>query len=391
MEIIDVEKVALEIASKHLLKNTSFRELGHTYYASPSTIHRRLTKWLKEDRFELRDKFAGKISAFISAQENELGELLARKTGIWRARVVRVSGVEEAYKYQSSEKPESVDSIAAQKASDELHRCLGEITAGLILNSLHKNMTIGVASGRGVGFTIEKLGEIVKQTPSWISGYESIRLVSLCGGTHVGIRELEHSRDFDADENIFSLSAILKTPRHNVSFMTGPISTDKINSKTVDVNKIPLDMIIIGAGQLNTQHHYFHDHDSLQLKSMSVPIRRLIEMQVQHHGLLGSIAEIVLRLYPAVNSNLSPDILDIIGETNSNILAVSPERIRNAGEIILVAGGRQKLDVLYGLLTGRYPDAPIDKKNLTLITDAWTAENILQMITNMTESQHNLK
>jgi hypothetical protein len=34
-----------------------------------------------------------------------------------------------------------------------------------------------------------------------------------------------------------------------------------------------------------------------------------------------------------------------------------------------------------GVLTGEYSDAPLDKKNLTLVTDAWTAETVLKKTT----------
>jgi|GEM_PF-634779 len=380
MEIIDLDKSALEIARKHLLQNISYRELGKKYYASPATIHRRLTKWLSEGRFDLHDKLEGKTAAFISAREDELGELLTRKTGIWRARVARISGVEPAYTLQIPEKPDPECLKTVYKASDELHRCLGEIAAELILSGLRKNMNIGVSSGRGVGFTIEKMSEMVKQTPSRASGYESIRLVALCGGAHVGMWEFTNSRDFDADENVFALSMILKTPRRNISYMTGPISMGNKGMQLRTNFKSNLDMAIIGLGQLNTQHQYFRDHDALQLQTVSEPIRKLIEWQTRNPDLLDSVAEIVLRLYPSVNSQLIPEIREIISETNRNVLAINPEKIKNAGETVLIAGGKQKVDALLGLLTGEYPQAPIDKKNLTLVTDAWTAETIIQRI-----------
>ena len=72
------------------------------------------------------------------------------------------------------------------------------------------------------------------------------------------------------------------------------------------------------------------------------------------------------------------EFLETISETNKSVLAIAPEKIRNAGEVILIAGGRQTVNALRGVLTGGYPDAPLDKKNLTLVTDAWTAEEILK-------------
>ncbi len=379
METIDLDSKALEIARAHLLKNVSFRELGKTYYVAPATIHRRLNKWLKEDRFELRDRFAARPSAVIVSRDDELAEALVRQTRIWRARVVRVSGVEPAYTSQYLEKPENPDAQAAYRASDELHRCLGEAAAEHILNNLRKNMTIGISSGRGVGFAIERLGEMVRRTPSWASGYENCRLVSLCGGAHVGMWEYTNTRDFDADENVFSLSAILKVPRANVSYMSGPIAAAP-QGQLAERPKFNLDLTVIGLGQLNTQHHYLRDHYEMQLKAMSGPIHKIIEWQSLDPELQEGIAEIVLRLYPAGDKPLPTEFLDIIRETNSTILAAEPETIKKAGETILIAGGRQKVAALYGVLMGQCPETPLDKKNLTLVTDSWTAETILDRI-----------
>ena len=377
MDIIDLDSMASEIAHKHLLENVSFRELGKMYYAAPSTIQRRLKKWLAEGRFELQDKTAANNDVHVISRDDGLGEELVRRTGIWRARVVRIAGVEAAY----SENTAYGSIAAAYMAADGLHRCLGESAAELMLNSLRRGMTIGISSGRGVGFTIEGLKEIVRRAPSWASGYESIRLVSLCGGAHIGTWEQANSRDFDADENVFALSSLLKIPRQNVSYISGPISMDS-KSHQPEINpKFSLDMAVIGLGQLNTMHHYLRDYSDLQLKEMSEPIRRIIEWQTKNPELRDSVAEIVLRLYPSANKSLPLEFLETIKETNNSVLAITPEKIQNAGEVILVAGGRSIVNALRGVLTGEYPDAPLDKKNLTLVTDAWTAETVLKKTT----------
>jgi DNA-binding transcriptional regulator LsrR (DeoR family) len=389
MNIINLDNLALEIARKHLLKNVSFKDLGQSYYAAPSTIHRRLKKWLDEDRFDIQDKLANRKTAFVTARDDDLGEALARQTGVWRARVVRISGVEQAYTPQYQERPETVNAQAAYKASDDLHRCLGEAAGELILNSLRRNLTIGISSGRGVGFSIEGLGEIVRKTPSWARGYESIRLVSLCGGVHVGKWELSdtNSRDFDADENVFALAGILNIPRNNLSYMTGPISMEARGNQSGTGHNISLDMAVIGLGQLNTQHHYFRDYNELQLKTLSVPIRKIVEWQSRNPELYEGLVEIVLRLYPSGKGALPLEFLETLREVNENILAAAPEKIKNAGEVVLIAGGRQKVDALYGILNGEYPAAPIDKKNLTLVTDSWTAETILQKMSEQRKKQ----
>ncbi|HEX7474676.1 MAG TPA: sugar-binding domain-containing protein, partial [Dehalococcoidales bacterium] len=167
-------------------------------------------------------------------------------------------------------------------------------------------------------------------------------------------------------------------PRNNISYTTGPVSIDpKSNQPMGQVAN--LDMAVIGLGQLNTQHHYLRDHNELQLKAMSEPIRKIISWQAEHPELLDSVAEIVLRLYPVGAKSLSQEFLDIIEETNKTILAAPVEKIKNAGEIVLIAGGRQKLNAIKGILTGKCANAPVDKRNLTLVTDSWTAQTILHL------------
>jgi len=295
LDIIDLDSLASEIARKHLLENVSFRELGKMYFAAPSTIHRRLKKWLADGRFELQDKTAANNDVRVISRDDGLGEELVRRTGIWRARVVRIAGVEAACSENNGEPPVGESAAASFRAADGLHRCLGETAAELMLNSLRRGMTIGISSGRGVGFTIDGLKELIRRAPSWASGYESIRLVSLCGGAHIGTWEHGGSRDFDADENVFALSSLLKIPRQSVSYMSGPIALDAGSSPSETSPKFSLDMAVIGLGQLNIQHHFFRDYNELQLKSMSEPIRRIIDWQSKNPDLRDSVAEIVLR------------------------------------------------------------------------------------------------
>jgi DNA-binding transcriptional regulator LsrR (DeoR family) len=113
---------------------------------------------------------------------------------------------------------------------------------------------------------------------------------------------------------------------------------------------------------------------------MSEPIRNIIEWQSKNPDAENGVAEIVLRLYPTATSRFPAEFLDAIRETNSHVIAVDPERIRGAGEVILIAGGAQKIDALYAVLMDGCPDAPIDKRNLTLVTDSWTAETLLARV-----------
>jgi hypothetical protein len=226
---------------------------------------------------------------------------------------------------------------------------------------------------------VESLAENIRKSPSWVSGYESLSLVSLCGGVHAGKwgQSSSSSRDFDADENIFALAAALKIPRKNITYISGPVlpHTPEQIAKWL---KLSLDVAVIGLGQLNTRHHYYRDIIELKISSPSDPIQTILDWQGKNPALCDGLAEIVMQLYPIAGKQYPPAFLQAIQEVNQTILKVSPSVIKNAAEVILIAGGRQKVEALSGLLRGDYPDAPIDRRNLTLITDAWTAETILK-------------
>lgn len=375
--LMDLNDQALEIARKHLLEGINLRDLAKLYHASPSTLHRRLKGWLGESRFELRDR-SGNGGASILGLDDDLAEALVRKTGIWRARVVRIAGVEPALGELPSADSISPETHEAYQASDELHRGLGQVAGELLLNTLRRNMTIGLSSGRGVGFTVDRVGELLANAPSWGRGFEGIDLVALCGGAHMGLWDLPYVRDFDADQNVFTLSGLLNVRRSHVHYVTGPVAPSDIESRPAPDVKLSLDLAVIGLGQLSPHHPYLRDCSELQLKTMSEPVRRMLQWQATNKDSLECILEIVLKLYPVSREPLPTEFLEAIRHTNDSILTVPAEKIKNAGEVLLVAGGRQKLEAISGLLLGRSQDTPIQKTNLTLITDAWTAKRICE-------------
>lgn len=377
-----LETLALEIATQNLLKGKSLKQLSQTYPYAPSTIHRRLKTWLAADRFELVDKLESSTTEHVIDIDGRLGEMLAKKTKIWRARVARISGVDAAYTHQYLEKPDSPEALKAYRDGDGLHKALGEVAADCLLNSLRRNFTVGLASGRGVGFTILKLAELAQEKPSWVSGYESVHIVSLCGGGHVGTWAIPTILPLDADQNAFALASILQVPKDYVTYMGGWISADRNRPRqNVDL-PYSLDLALVGLGQLNTRHHFFHHYGEVQMGAMVEPLQRIRDWQSKSPELLYRVADIGHRLFPVGEKELPPDFVKAINEINESILAIPPRQMRQAGEVILVSGGAQKAAALCELVTGGCPEAPIDLRNLTLITDAWTASYILSRIEN---------
>lgn len=378
----NLERDALEIARSHLLKGMPFAAIANDKrYTTASTIHRRLKRWLAADRFELTDKQASQSAARVLDVDSQLETRLVEGTKLWQARVVRISGVEDACSEKYLGDPNDRDTQIAYRAGDDLHHALGEVAAEFILGRLQRNSRIAVASGRGVGFTIMKLAELAQRMPARFRGFDSVDLFSLCGGTRVGAWVVSTSRDLDADENVFSLAGILKVPGNQVTYMGGWISKQPSLTPSTAQFQRNLDLALVGLGQLNTHHHFFRHYAEAQLGAMAEPLRRIKVFQSETPALLYKIAEIGHRPFLVGERDGVPeDFLSAIATINAVVWAMPPEKIREAREVILVAGGAQKVDALFELVTGRCDESPVQPNKVALITDAWTAEAILQRL-----------
>ena len=383
-----IDELGLEIARAKWLEGRSFEELAKDYPYSKAVLHRKFQAWQEAKRFEVIDTWDTTASARVERLEEDLAEELARKTSIWRARVARVIGADHAYTAEFRDNPASRSAQTAYDASDALHRALGEVAADLLLSLINPHMVVGLASGRAVGFAVARLEELEKRTPAWFTGYKSLRIVSLCGGTRVGRWGLATGRDFDADGNAYYLSEVLKVPLANRNYMHGWIS--RTSEPTPEV-KLTLDLALVGLGVLNTQHHFLRHSAEVQLGPMAEPLDTIRKCQRADPDLLDSISEIGHRVFPAgPRKSLSRELITAIDAINREIRAVPVEKIRDARQTILIAGGAQKLNGLFNLITGECPEAPVSVGNLTLITDSWTAREILSRLKE-TPARHRLR
>ena len=368
----DLEHQALSIAADHLLRGKSLRELAPIYSASASTLHRRLAAWRKEGRFELVDRRS--FAARIESRDERLEEELARRTQLWRARVVRINGVDSAASDDYLLGPTTPAAMTAFRAADELHRALGSAAAELFLSSLKRHANVALASGRGVGFTISSLEDAAAQHPSWLRGFETVHIESLCGGGHVGTWATPVTRALDADQNAFALANVLGVGKTNVDFMGGWIAS-KGNRRLRRNRRI--DLALVGLGQLNSRHHFYYHYQEVQLGEMAEPLARIRRLQESDPSLISSIGELGHRLFLVGAGPFPAELQTAVREINEATLSVSPERLTAAGEVILVAGGAQKTHALVQLLSGNCPDAPIDPARVTLVTDSATAAAVL--------------
>ena len=380
--IDDLDGQALEIASKYLLDRWTLKQLSSKYHRSPATLHRRLTKWLDSGRFELTDTRTEESVPRVVGINDRLSDALSGRTHIWRAHVAVIDGVDDAYSENYLGPDDSAEAQRAFEAHDRLHLALGQVASSYFASRLRRGMTIGVSSGRGVGFLVMGLADIAEERPFLLRGYQSIRIKSLCGGARVGAWAVPTVRALDADENVFQLSSMLGVPRSGVTYMRGWISGERRGDMERDASAgPPLDMALVGLEVLNTRHQFFLHHDqNVQLGAIAPYIETLKELQSGDDTLLDSVAGIAHHFFTTGQRRYPDSLLNAVDGINEEVLVVPPERIHTAAEVIMVAGGAQKLNALVDLLDGRCPGAPVDLDNLTLITDAWTAERVLERL-----------
>jgi hypothetical protein len=114
---------------------------------------------------------------------------------------------------------------------------------------------------------------------------------------------------------------------------------------------------------------------------MAEPLDTIRKCQRTDPDLVDNVLEIGHRVFPAgPRKSLPGELATAIDVINREIRAVPLDKIRDSRQTILIAGGAQKLTGLVKLITGECPEAPINVGNLTLITDSWTAKEILSRL-----------
>jgi DNA-binding transcriptional regulator LsrR (DeoR family) len=366
----DLDRLAAEIAEDKLLRGKSYEELSRKYAVAASTLNAYLNGWLKEGRFQLIDSAAAR-TARVGRHDDRLAERLCRETNVWSARVVEVSGAELAY---SDGHLDPNTQATAYSAADALHWALGEAAATVLQDKLRENISLGVASGRAVAFTIMCLREKGPKT------LNTVRVVSLCGGARVGpwATPSPLGRDLDADANAFDLANLLGVAPANRQLAEAPISAKSGRQLRT---KGFLNLALLGFGVVNSGHHFLQHLGHLGLTEMEEPLRRITDYYAAKPQLRDRVAEIGHRLYPAGPRRDFPDgLIDAIAAVNDVVVAFDPAQLKKATECILVAGGAQKVSALLSLVRGEWPESPIDVGHTTLVTDTWTAGELLSRL-----------
>ena len=118
----------------------------------------------------------------------------------------------------------------------------------------------------------------------------------------------------------------------------------------------------------------------MQLGAIAPYIETIKELQTDDPTLLDSVAGIAHHFFVTGEREYPESLVKAVDGINEEVLVVPPQRIEAAAEVIMVTGGAQKVNALVELLEGRCADAPVELDNLTLFTDAWTAEQALERL-----------
>lgn len=252
-----------------------------------------------EDRFELVDTTDVQSSPRVVGIDEGLSEELTARTKIWRSHVGIIEGVDGAYSGDHLMPDSTAEAQRSYRAHDRLHEALGEVAAGYLVTRLQRRMTVGLASGRGVGFAVMRLADIAQERPSLVRGYESGHIESLFGRSLVGAWATPIARALDADENEFQLSTALNIPQTKILYMRGWLSGAPADFRSrCRSNERPLNLAIV-VGVSNSWHQFYTPHDqNVQLGAVAGYIEILKSLQPDLSGLLDSVAGVGSLRFP---------------------------------------------------------------------------------------------
>jgi DNA-binding transcriptional regulator LsrR (DeoR family) len=194
----------------------------------------------------------------------------------------------------------------------------------------------------------------------------------------MGTWAMPFNRPLDADANVFHLGTILHVSPGIRTYVGSWLLAGERVADQPSYDGVHLDLAIVGIGQLNTGHHFLRPDAALQLESMGDALDSIREFQDVDGDRHASIADICHVLFYVGTGEPPAQIAKAIDELNNAMSTPPKETLESAEEVILVAGGAQKEEALYHFVKGNCRGAPIDPARVTLITDSWTANRILE-------------
>jgi DNA-binding transcriptional regulator LsrR (DeoR family) len=276
----------------------------------------------------------------------------------------------------------------AALANDLLHLELAMGAAIHLAPKFRHFDRIGIASGRAITYTAFFLKNNPNRFP-YLSTLMNLELFSLSGGQydfrwstgnnpHLDVLPL----NLDANNAVSYLAQATRTVATKRYLVNWPISCSNPELRAQFPNHLKIEdcrlrLTLLGLGVLNTRHHYYSHPEGLE--PINEELNQLKKFQEEDPTLFDSIGEICHYLFLLGRHKNAEKIREVIESLNKKIVSVNIQTIMNSIDTYMIAAGVQKLALL-SMFTPEYASSiPISLARTTLITDSWTAQQIIAM------------
>jgi DNA-binding transcriptional regulator LsrR (DeoR family) len=301
--------------------------------------------------------------------------------------VVECKDVSEAQspQYKSADKREQEK---AALASDLLHLQLSIEAAKYLVPKFRDQDSIGIGSGRAAVYAAyfsSKSPDVLKlEDPRIFSLSGGVRDVRWSTGHDVRLSNLPYSVDADIGVTILADASKIEKKNQHLAYLPvslpDPIAAMQAVAPHLISQDTHLNIAILGLGALSSRHHYYA-HPGPELAEIKEEIEKIKQIQNKDPDrVFDGIGEICHYLFWCGEDENACEIKEILQRINSKIIAIRKETLKNTRETFLIAGGAQKLAILEKILTREYPDIPVTPRYTTLITDNWTALQLIDSI-----------
>ena len=276
---------------------------------------------------------------------------------------------------------------------DQIHLGLGWAAAGFLISRIRDSDTIAVGGGRALGFTVDALEELQKETRQ---SFANLSVLSLVGNNVIRKQDLRNPGDgnLTADTVAFDLAATLGVDFRRVRLVHLPLTLPASLKKDVagEVLKVlgahlmswesPPDIAVFSMGTVNAQHYMVN-----QRGPETEPVRGELDTLIREilPQAPDSIAKICYKLFwigdRSAPSKLRKRAGALMDAFNQKTVSVPLDLLNQAREKMLVAGGSEMVNAIRAVArasaeaaSGRSPQDYNGVVPTCLVTDAATAD-----------------
>lgn len=378
----ELEKLAIEVAT-----------LFYEDQLSPSDIFSRLRDFkdvrsVRDIRLLLdraRDPAKPLISVHVTPLDSVvrldegLSEALMQRTPLRRAFVAKTGDLASGTAYVG-ERSRAYEEWCQE--GDLLHKKLGVLAARYVWSHIRSGDTIGIASGRGPGYTVEALRQLAA---AHSGSFRDLFVVSLAGG--IARQADGHDRPWrlsiDADQRVVDLAESLRAERRLVQlplFVRPPredliARTDAEYLVASEGCSTRLTIALFGFGVLDRGHYLLRPGTSHMHPEFNIVRDELDRLCAILESCPAPIIDVgqFFWMGNGVPTELRPQVQEIVDSLNSKVVVATPAVVNEAEERIAIGGGAQKFEALRQMVLHETDIHPT-----TVVTDEISAQRLLK-------------